>query len=128
MKYKHCLLIALLICAHHFCAAQEKLKVVLAGLSHDHVDGTLDKYKNGEVEIIGIAESNKELCEKKKTKYQLPDSLFVKDLKTALQQKHPDLVMVYNSPAEHLGVIETCMPLHIPVMIEKPLTFSIAVA
>src|SRR5437868_800959 len=105
MKYKHCLLIALLICVHHFCLAQEKLKVVLAGLSHDHVDGTLDKYKNGQVEIIGIAESNQELCEKKKTKYQLPDSIFYKDLKTVLQKKHPDLVMAYDAPSEHLGIV-----------------------
>lgn len=98
--------------------------MVLAGLTHDHVDGTLDKYKNGQVEIIGIAESNKELCEKKKTKYGLSDALFFKDLPTALQKTHPDLVMAYNSPSEHLGVIEKCLPLHIPVMIEKPLTFS----
>jgi len=127
MKYKYCLLIIFLVCVQHFCFAQEKLKVVLAGLSHDHVDGTLDKYKNGQVDIIGIVESNKELSEKKKTKYQLPDDLFFKDLKTALQ-KHPDLVMVYNSPSEHLGIVEKCLPLHIPVMIEKPLTFSNAVA
>jgi predicted dehydrogenase len=124
MKYKICLLIVCLVAVQPICFAQEKLKVVLAGLSHDHVDGTLDKYKNGHVEIISIAESNQELCEKKKTKYLLPDSIFFKDLNTALQKKHPDLVMVYNSPSEHLAVAEKCMPLHIPVMFEKPLAFS----
>lgn len=124
MKYKFYWLIVFLFCVQHFCFAQEKLKVVLAGLSHDHVDGTLDKYNNGRLEIIGIAESNQELCAKKKTKYQLPDSLFFNDVKTALQKKHPDLVMAYNSPSEHLAVVEKCLPLHIPVMIEKPLTFS----
>src|SRR5262249_13403271 len=109
MRNKYCLLLVFLFYVQHVCFAQEKLKVVLAGLTHDHVDGTLDKYKNGQLEIIGIAESNKELCEKKKTKYQLPDVLFFKDLKTALQ-KHPDLVMAYNSPSEHLGVVEKCLP------------------
>ena len=127
MKNKYCLLVIFMICIQGFGFAQEKLKVVLAGLTHDHVDGTLDKYKNGQVDIIGIVESDKELCDKKKTKYQLPDAVFYKDLKTALQQK-PDLVMVYNSPSEHLGIAEICLPLHIPVMIEKPLTFSNAVA
>ncbi len=65
MKYKFYWLIVFLFCVQHFCFAQEKLKVVLAGLSHDHVDGTLDKYNNGRLEIIGIAESNQELCAKK---------------------------------------------------------------
>ena len=32
--------------------------------------------------------------------------------------------MVYEAPAEHLSVVEICMPLHIPVMIEKPLAFT----
>lgn len=128
MKYKYCLLIAVLFCIQQFAFSQEKLKVVLAGLSHDHVDGTLDKYKNGQVDIIGIAETDQELCGKKKAKYQLPDSIFFKDLEKALHKKHPDLVMAYTSPSEHLAVVEKCLPLRIPVMIEKPLTFSVVVA
>ena len=124
MKYKLFLLITCLICVNHFCFAAQKLQVVLAGLTHDHVNGTLAKYKSGQIEIIGIAEPDLQLCEKKKKEYQLPDSIFFKDLKEALQRKHPDLVMVYNAPAEHVGIVEICMPLHIPVMIEKPLAFS----
>ncbi len=126
MKYKCCLILAVLFFIRSCCFSQEKLKVVLAGLSHDHVDGTLDKYRNNRVEIIGIAESDKELCERKKSKYRLPDSIFYRDLKTALHKKHPDLVMAYTSPSEHLAIVEKCLPLHIPVMIEKPLTFSFA--
>ena len=95
MKYKLFLLVIFIACMHHFCAAQQKLKVVLAGLSHDHVNPILDKYKSGQIEIIGIAETSLPLCEKKKKAYQLPDSIFFKDLKTALQSKHPDLVMVF---------------------------------
>jgi len=124
MKYKLFLLVIFIACSHHFCSAQQKLKVVVAGLSHDHVNPILDKYKSGQIEIIGIAETSLPLCEKKKKAYQLPDSIFFKDLKTALQSKHPDLVMVYEAPAEHLSVVEICMPLHIPVMIEKPLAFT----
>ena len=125
MKYKLLLLIIFIANVHPFCSAQQKLKVVLAGLSHDHVNPILDKQKAGQIEIIGIAEPDLQLCEKKKKDYQLPDSIFFKDLKTALQNKHPDLVMVYEAPAEHLSVVEICMPLHIPVvMIEKPLAFT----
>jgi len=124
MKYKLFLLITFIASVPHFCASQQKLEVVLAGLSHDHVNPILDKQKAGQIKIIGIAEPDLQLCEKKKKDYQLPDSIFFKDLKTALQNKHPDLVMVYEAPAEHLSVVEICMPLHIPVMIEKPLAFA----
>ncbi|HEY6974968.1 MAG TPA: Gfo/Idh/MocA family oxidoreductase [Chitinophagaceae bacterium] len=124
MKYKLFLLVIFIASVHHFCSAQQKLKVVLAGLSHDHVNAILDKQKAGQIAIIGIAEPDLQLGEKKKKDYQLPDSIFFKDLKTALQSKHPDLVMVYKAPAEHLSVVEICMPLRIPVMIEKPLAFT----
>ncbi len=112
------------ICINQLCSAQEKLKVVIAGLSHDHVNRMLEKGKSGEIIIIGIAEADPQLSNKKKTDYQLPDSLFYKSLSAALKKNHPDLVMVYNAPVEHLAAIETCMPLHIPVMVEKPLCFS----
>jgi predicted dehydrogenase len=116
------------ICLQQNCLAQQKLKVIIAGLSHDHVNRMLDKGKSGDIIIIGIAEPDQRLSNKKKTAYQLPDSLFYKNLSSALKKNHPDLVMVYNAPVEHLSAIETCMPLHIPVMVEKPLCFSNAEA
>ena len=126
MKYKFCLLIISLVALQQFSAAQEKLRVVLAGLSHDHVNPVLGKNQSGLINIVGIVEPDKALCEKKKHEYQLADAVFYKDLKSVLQKEHPDLVMVYNSPSEHLGVAEKCLPLHIPVMFEKPLAFSYA--
>jgi predicted dehydrogenase len=126
MKNRVCLLLVLFFCLQQFSFAQEKLKVVLAGLSHDHVNPVLGKHQNGQIEIIGIAEPNPELCNRMKTTYKLADALFFKDLKSALAGKHPDLVMVYNAPAEHLAIAEKCLPMHIPVMFEKPLAFSYA--
>ena len=120
---KNLIIIALML-SSVISDAQKILKVGVAGLSHDHVNPILEKQKAGQIEIIGIAEPDLQLCKKKKKDYQLPDSIFFKDLKSALQNKHPDLVMVYEAPAEHLSVVEICMPLHIPVLIEKPLAFS----
>ena len=115
-------------CIHLPAKAQEKLHVVVVGLSHDHVNGVLAKNKNGTLVITAIAEADQQLCNRMKAKYQLPDTIFYKDLSAALKKNRPDLVMVYNAPIEHLRVIETCMPLHIPVMVEKPLCFSYAEA
>jgi len=110
------------------CHAQQKLQVVIAGLSHDHVNRILEKGRNGEIVILGVAESNKELRAKKKAAYDLPDSILYDDLPAALKNKRPDLVMVFNSPVEHLPAIEKSVSLHIPVMVEKPLCFSYAEA
>lgn len=124
MKITRIVWLLLTTCMHLYCSAQEKLTVVVAGLTHDHVNRILDKNKSGDIIIIGIAEPDQELCKLKQTAYGLPDSIFNKSLSRTLSKKHPDLVMVFNSPAEHLAAIETCMPLHIPVMVEKPLCFS----
>lgn len=128
MKIKLLVIFIFLIFQIQTGFAQEKLHVVLAGLSHDHVDRMLDKNKNGDLIIVGITDADKELCNKKKTGWGLPDSIFFSDIKTALKKTHPDLVMVFNAPAEHLAIAATCLPLHIPVMFEKPLCFSYAQA
>jgi predicted dehydrogenase len=128
MKINKYLLAICFACCYQFGFCQEKLKVVLAGLSHDHVNRILDKNKNGDLIIIGIAEPDKQLCNRMKTAYQLPDTVFYESLTVALNKNHPDLVMVFNAPIDHLTVVETCLPLRIPVMIEKPLSFSNAVA
>jgi predicted dehydrogenase len=104
--------------------AQDKLRVIIAGLSHDHVNRMLAKGNSGDIIIIGIAEPDQELSNKKKNENHLPDSIFYKNISSALKKNKPDLVMVYNAPAEHLAIIEACMPLKIPVMVEKPLCFS----
>ncbi len=56
--------------------AQQKLKVIVAGLNHDHVHNILHAYNDGKVSIIGIAEPDKSLWKKFGDQYHLPDSLF----------------------------------------------------
>lgn len=118
------LLLAALLLTQH-CFAQQPLKVVLAGLTHDHVSGVLQQHRSGKVQIIGIAESNQELVERVKKRYQLPDSIFYTNLGSALKVRKPEAVMAFNAIAEHIDVVETCAPLHIPVMVEKPLCITV---
>src|SRR5690348_7227272 len=102
-------------------SAQEKLRVVVAGLNHDHVHNILRANKEGRVIIIGVAEPNKQLWKKYGDMYQLPDSLFSDNLENLLKQKKPDAVLGYNEVSGHLKVVQVCAPLHIPVIVEKPL-------
>lgn len=105
--------------------AQQKLRVVVAGLNHDHVHNILHAFNNGEVVIIGIAEPDKALWKKFGEQYHLPDSLFSENLEAALKRQKPDAVLGYNEVAKHINVVAVCAPLHIPVMVEKPLAATL---
>ena len=124
--YFHKLLLVLLIsCLSKSIAAQQELRVVIAGLNHDHVHGILKRYQKGLVNVVGIAEANKPLREKYKNLYHLPDSLFFEDLKKLVLQKKPDAVLAYNAIGKHLDIVEICAPLGISVMVEKPLAATL---
>lgn len=124
MKYPKLVLLLLCIGLLVQVRAQQKLRVVISGLSHDHVNRILEKGRTGEIQILGVVEPDKALCAKKKAAYGIPDVVFMDDLSGALKKLQPDLVMVFSSPVEHLAAIEKSVSRHIPVMVEKPLCFS----
>ncbi|MBN9384583.1 MAG: Gfo/Idh/MocA family oxidoreductase [Chitinophagaceae bacterium] len=105
--------------------AQKILHVGVAGLTHDHVHNIMNQFKRGEVIIAGIAESDPQLAQRYKQRYQLPDSLFYPSLSSMLEHIHPDAVLAYNAISEHLGVVELCAPKGISVMVEKPLATTV---
>ncbi|HEY4325758.1 MAG TPA: Gfo/Idh/MocA family oxidoreductase [Mucilaginibacter sp.] len=120
--------LALLVATVTTTNAQSTLRLGVAGLNHDHILGILNKYKDGKVNIVGIAEPNKALWEKYGKKFNVPDSLFFSDLKTMILKKKPDAVLGYNAAANHVDIVEVCAPLGIPVMVEKPLAATLAQA
>jgi predicted dehydrogenase len=109
-------------------SSQQPLNVGVAGLSHDHVNGLMEQYKRGDVIIAGIAEADEQLAERYKRKFQLPDSLFFKNLTDLLKHKKPDAVLAYNPISEHLDVVKICAPKGISVMVEKPLATTVTQA
>jgi len=114
----------LFVCAAP-ASAQERLKVAIAGLSHDHVHPLLNAHQRLEVDILGIAESDSQLASRYKERYQLPDSLFFHTVAEMLHAVRPDVVLAYNAIAEHVDVAEICLPLKIPLMVEKPLATTV---
>jgi predicted dehydrogenase len=125
MYFKKSAFIVLLLCGLLTAASAQKLKVCVAGLNHDHIYNILNAYKNGQVDIIGIAEPNQELWKKYGKQFNLPETVFYTDLKTMLKGKKPDAVLGYNAVANHVDVVEVCAPLGIPVMVEKPLAATL---
>lgn len=106
-------------------ANAQLLKVGVAGLNHDHVNGIMNQYKNGEVIIIGIAEEDAQLVQKYKTRFRLADSLFYKTVPEMLKHIKPDAVLAYNAISDHMAVVEACAPKGISVMVEKPLATTV---
>jgi predicted dehydrogenase len=104
---------------------QKVLRVGVAGLTHDHVHNIMHQFKTGQVIIAGIAESDPQLIARYKKTYQLPDTLFYGSLSDLIDHTHPDAVLAYNAISEHLGVVETCAPKGISVMVEKPLATTV---
>jgi predicted dehydrogenase len=101
------------------------LKVGVAGLSHDHANGLMSQYKRGEVILLGIAEEDVNLIARYKKNFQLPDSLFYKDVASMLDKIKTDAVLAYNAISEHIDVVEACAPKGISVMVEKPLATTV---
>lgn len=124
---KHLIRITVLfILLFQVAQASERLKVAVAGLNHDHVFLLLNLYKDKKVDIIGIAESNETLSSKIRTQYNLPEAIFYHDLPSLLKHIKPDAVLAYNPTNEHIHVAEACLPLKIPVMVEKPLATTLS--
>ncbi|MEO6149648.1 MAG: Gfo/Idh/MocA family oxidoreductase [Mucilaginibacter sp.] len=125
MKLKALLSAIILLSIITTASAQKALKVVVAGLTHDHVHGILNKYGKGQIDIIGIAEPDKKLWDKYSKLYNIPTNIFTDDLKKLVATKKPDAVLAYNAVALHVDVVEICAPLGIAVMVEKPLAATL---
>jgi predicted dehydrogenase len=107
-----------------FMIHAQVLNVGIAGLSHDHVWGIMQQFKRGEVNIMGIAETDTGLLHRYKKAFELPDSLFFKSVASMLNHTKPEVVLAYNPISEHLAVVEVCAPRGMDVMVEKPLATS----
>ena len=116
------LLVLVFFCSKNY--GQDLLKVAVVGLSHDHANVIMNEWKQKKVIILGIAEADKNLIRRYQKDYGLPDSLFFGDVKTMLDHIKPDAVLAYNPISEHLSVAEVCLPMKIPLMVEKPLAIN----
>jgi glucose-fructose oxidoreductase len=103
------------------------LRVAIVGLTHEHVEGFLSALpQHKDVELVGIADSDPALFAKYKGKYGLPETLFYKSEANMIEKTHPEAVLVYTSIAEHRPAIEIAAQYGVSVMVEKPLTISLA--
>lgn len=108
-----------------YCQNTKPLRIGIAGLTHDHVGWLLSRARDSDIQIVGIAEKNRELAERYLKKYNLSMDLVYSSLEEMLDKSKPEAVCAFNSIYEHLEVVKACAPRKINVMVEKPLAVSV---
>lgn len=103
----------------------EPLRIGIAGLTHTHVHQVFNSAKKGGIEIVGIAEPNKDLASRYSKQYGFSMDLVYDSLEELVSIQKPEAVSAFGTIYDHLGVVETCAPLGIHVMVEKPLAVSL---
>jgi glucose-fructose oxidoreductase len=123
-----CMLLAFLFPASRLLAQQPPpLRVAIVGLEHGHVEGFLSALpQHHDVELVGIADADPALFAKYQKKYALAESLIYKSEANMIEKTHPQAVLVYTSIGEHRHAIEIAAQYGVSVMVEKPLTISLA--
>lgn len=120
-------MVALLVGLPGSLAAQAPLRVAIIGLEHGHVEGFLRSLpSHSNVQLVGIADADPALFAKYRSKYGLSETLFFKSMANMIEVRHPQAVLVYTSVGEHRHAIEIAAQYGVSVMVEKPLTISLA--
>jgi predicted dehydrogenase len=105
---------------------EKPLRVGVAGLVHTHVHWILGREKRGDIEIVGIAEPNRELAQRYATQHGFSMDIVYPTIDEMLEKTKPEAVTAFNTIYGHLEVVEKCAPRGIHVMVEKPLAVSVA--
>lgn len=107
-------------------AHRAPLRVGIVGLVHGHVDGFFrSSLHNSGIDLVGIAEPDRQLSLKYADQYGIDRSLLFPTLDEMLQRAHPQAVLVYTTTYDHRRVVETCARQGVHVMMEKPLAVSL---
>lgn len=118
----------LAVCTLKVSAQDTHLRLGIYGLNHDHILGFFNQMKRGTANVVGVYEPSKALWEKYKKRFNLPDSLYFDDVQKMIKARKPEVMLGYNAVGNHVDVVEVCAPLHIPVMVEKPLAATLTQA
>ncbi|QLE03154.1 Gfo/Idh/MocA family oxidoreductase [Galbibacter sp. BG1] len=106
-------------------AQKGKFRLAIDGLSHGHVVWVFKNVDTTKIDIVGIAEPNRELAERMARKYKFSMDLVYDSLDELIDKVKPEAVAAFNSTYEHLETVEVCAPKGIHVMVEKPLAVNL---
>ncbi len=103
---------------------KEPLKIGVVGLTHTHVHWILGRPDRGDIKIVGIVEPNKDLAKRYSKQHGYSMDIVYNTMEEMITATKPEAVTAFGTIYEHLEVVETCAPLGIHVMVEKPLAVN----
>jgi len=101
------------------------LRVGVVGLVHAHVHWILGRESKPDIEVVGIAEPNRELALAFSKQHHFDMSKVYSSMEEMIEKTKPEAVLAFNSIFDHLKTVEYCAPRGIHVMVEKPLAVSL---
>lgn len=126
MKLKALFLFCLSLVISQLIHAQVKpVKIGVVGLTHTHVHWIFGSEKKGDIEIVGIVETNKDLAQRYANQYNFPMDKVYDSMEDLFEAGQPEAVSAFGTIYEHLEVVEKAAPRGIHVMVEKPLAVSL---
>ena len=103
----------------------QPFKIGVIGLTHGHVAGFFNMaLKRDDIEITGIAETDRTLFDKYAKLHHLKPELYYSSAEEMLAHTSPQGVVGYTNTFEHLHAVEACAKAHVDIMMEKPLAVS----
>ena len=103
----------------------EPIKIGIVGLVHTHVHWILGRDKIGDIEIVGIAEPNRELAQRYAEQHGYSMDIVFSSTEEMLEKTKPDAVTDFSTIRNHLNTVQLCAPKGVHVMVEKPLAVSL---
>ena len=103
---------------------EKPLKVAVIGLTHTHVHWLLGRPDRGDIQIVGIVESNRELAERYVKRHGLSNELIFASMDKLVASVDVDAVTAFGSTREHVQVVEFFAPRGIHEKNEKPLAVN----
>ena len=105
--------------------AKPPVRLAMIGLVHDHAYGFIPLTRNRtDMQLVGIVEPDTELAASYAKRFKLDAHLFYTNLPSLLANTKVDAVAAFTTTIDHQRVVEECAPLHIHVMMEKPLAVN----
>ncbi len=110
-------------------SARKPVRIGVVGLVHTHVHGIFRKaYKEAgqqDIELVGIAEPDRQLAERYAKQYGFPMSLVYPTTEAMIDATKPEGVTDFGKIINHLKTVQVAAPRGIHVMVEKPLAVSL---
>jgi len=104
---------------------QQPVRIGVVGLVHGHVGWILGREAVGDVEMVGIAESDYDLALRMSDRYGFNMDMVYASVEDMLDTTQPEAITVFSNIYDHLSITKAAAKRGIHVMVEKPMAISL---